>query len=755
MHKCKPSRWLIGLIPLLILGYFVAVGMRFEVEGDLTRRAKAALADAGLPWATVNFEGRDAVISGQTGRENEQQRALNIVSRVYGVRLVQDQAELVARVSPYVWAAQKIRMSKVKKGIRLKGYMSSEKDRKEVLGIVQANFPGYRIDDEMKLASGAPSREIQLAAISFAIQQLKLLNRGGVSLSDNQVSLKGSTAKIEDLESISSAWKTSIPTGVVRGQFQVRAPKADPYFWSMDYNGDNVVLKGFVSSEDIRNDQKRLVRQLLPSARIEDQMQLASGAPKGFEQAANVSLVQISRLETGSASIRNGDVTIEGVSVNKNTTEDVRKTIEAALPKSFKAQQKISTKQSTTTIVSRVSPFVWSADRSTKMLTLSGFVPGEKLRQDLIRAAQIGAPDAKIIDAMKIGRGDISDAEFSKTAHFGLWQLGKLRDGSVRLRDKDVRISGEASSIDNYRAITISLRSGLPSNLSLVQKSIVPPRVSTFLWNAEYSDNKLLLTGFVPSDRARKSLVKFATSQFPKATIEDRMRLGSGAPQNWSDAAQFGIQQLAGLELGSVELRDSNLEVSGLANSTEKAQKLKSTVAGNIPGGFSSQHRIQVKPAPKSKAESTSSVTVARKKDAEQVSIPSTVLLTDNERVSPDVCQVLLNSALTSGTIRFRPGSSVIETESEPLLKYLGHIARRCPNSRIEISGHTDSDGSDELNMALSRERAEAVVKFLAADGVARTRLQAAGYGKSRPLVANTSDVNKAKNRRIEFKIIQ
>ena len=143
------------------------------------------------------------------------------------------------------------------------------------------------------------------------------------------------------------------------------------------------------------------------------------------------------------------------------------------------------------------------------------------------------------------------------------------------------------------------------------------------------------------------------------------------------------------------------------------------------------------------------------KKDAEEVSIPSTVLLTDNERVSPDVCQVLLDSALTSGTIRFRQASSVIETESEPLLQYLGQIARRCPNSRIEISGHTDSDGSDELNLALSRERAEAVVKFLSEFGIARSRLQAAGYGESRPLVANNTDVNKAINRRIEFEIIQ
>ena len=73
----------------------------------------------------------------------------------------------------------------------------------------------------------------------------------------------------------------------------------------------------------------------------------------------------------------------------------------------------------------------------------------------------------------------------------------------------------------------------------------------------------------------------------------------------------------------------------------------------------------------------------------------------------------------------------------------------------IEISGHTDSEGSDAYNQKLSEGRAAAVVKYLASQGIKPERLQAVGYGESRPVETNQTEAGRAQNRRVEFTLIK
>lgn len=75
--------------------------------------------------------------------------------------------------------------------------------------------------------------------------------------------------------------------------------------------------------------------------------------------------------------------------------------------------------------------------------------------------------------------------------------------------------------------------------------------------------------------------------------------------------------------------------------------------------------------------------------------------------------------------------------------------------SLIEISGHTDSDGSDDYNRNLSEGRAKSVVEYLKSKGIAETRLKAVGYGEAKPIDTNFSDEGKAQNRRVEFTLLK
>lgn len=82
-------------------------------------------------------------------------------------------------------------------------------------------------------------------------------------------------------------------------------------------------------------------------------------------------------------------------------------------------------------------------------------------------------------------------------------------------------------------------------------------------------------------------------------------------------------------------------------------------------------------------------------------------------------------------------------------------LLNKNPQRKIEVGGHTDDVGDDASNLSLSQRRAEAVKDYLVKNGVAESRVQAKGYGETQPQVPNDSDINRAKNRRTEFLVVE
>lgn len=105
--------------------------------------------------------------------------------------------------------------------------------------------------------------------------------------------------------------------------------------------------------------------------------------------------------------------------------------------------------------------------------------------------------------------------------------------------------------------------------------------------------------------------------------------------------------------------------------------------------------------------------------------------------------------------INFETGSARITPESESILMKAYNTLKNNPEIEVEISGHTDSRGSNSSNQILSQERANSVKDWLVSKGIDPSRITAVGYGEEMPLVPNDSPENMAKNRRIEFKRIK
>jgi outer membrane protein OmpA-like peptidoglycan-associated protein len=103
--------------------------------------------------------------------------------------------------------------------------------------------------------------------------------------------------------------------------------------------------------------------------------------------------------------------------------------------------------------------------------------------------------------------------------------------------------------------------------------------------------------------------------------------------------------------------------------------------------------------------------------------------------------------------ILFDVNSSVIKPQAVQNIVKIADVLKKYPEDRIIVVGHTDDRGSAQFNERLSLQRAQAVKLQLVSSGVPESGIEALGQGESQPLAPNTSDQNRAKNRRVELQI--
>lgn len=102
--------------------------------------------------------------------------------------------------------------------------------------------------------------------------------------------------------------------------------------------------------------------------------------------------------------------------------------------------------------------------------------------------------------------------------------------------------------------------------------------------------------------------------------------------------------------------------------------------------------------------------------------------------------------------IFFENGSDKLKVASLSQLDELAKILNRYEGANLVIEGHTDYNGSDEMNQALSQRRTESVRTYLIQKGISASRLSGVGYGESKPIADNKTTLGRAKNRRVELK---
>lgn len=110
--------------------------------------------------------------------------------------------------------------------------------------------------------------------------------------------------------------------------------------------------------------------------------------------------------------------------------------------------------------------------------------------------------------------------------------------------------------------------------------------------------------------------------------------------------------------------------------------------------------------------------------------------------------QIIFDSA-----ILFDVNKSDLKLGTRDNLTKFSEILKKYPDTNLVIEGHTDSTGSDEYNMKLSKQRAQSVADFLSGLGVSNNRFTIVGYGESKPIASNDTPEGRQLNRRVEISI--
>jgi OOP family OmpA-OmpF porin len=367
-----------------------------------------------------------------------------------------------------------------------------------------------------------------------------------------------------------------------------------------------------------------------------------------------------------------------------------------------------------TQLVPEAKPFVWSAERDVVRVTLGGSAPLPATKGRLLEAARATLGGVEVVDQMNLSRG--APPRFDNAALLLLDQIWKLKDGKITISDAKVSLAGMARELGGREAIAAALKN-LPEGFSVAANEIKAP---PYIFQA-YKDPvavTLTLTGYVPDNNVHAALVAAAGRKFFNEKVADNIKASLGAPSGFANAVVPALGALSRLSTGTLVVSDREVKLSGDAFYDAAAAQIRAGLK-DFPQGWQFKADISVKPA----------------------SAP----------VDGTVCQQLFSDLLAKGKIRFESGRATIDPDSAGLLDRLIETALRCPSANIEIAGHTDADGEDGFNQALSEKRAQAVTDFLVKAGLPAERFTAMGYGSTQPVASNDTDEGKAQNRRIDF----
>ncbi len=690
-------KWIVPGAITVLCGTSIAVAMTgASIEPDLLSKGQGALSHLGYSRADLHVDGRPLLLTGTAAGEIEATRVR--LAAVQPIFSPNGQVAVIAPlIKPYQWHAKFHGQ-----GIELSGYV-----------------PDFDLSDPYRTA-----------ALDTAV---------ATGISGAEIGLTGAPPTAEMAEDVVTRLAQAGSIVVLE------PPRVEDYWVSANLQpGGTLVFDGYAPDQGTRD------RFAAVSGADVTWLRLGRGEPERYSAHVDFGLAVLAKLAEGRFSLRENVAVVTGSAATATDYLALRALHEQGPPEGmvlamFDVKAPVA------------DPYRWQVSKAPSGdIGFEGNLPNPDVEASLSRAAGIEG-----LSGVSYASGE--PANFLTMAETAVALLDRFSAGSVEFDGRGWTLTGTPKSLADRAAIGRDFAarqlaaSGWSMAIATRPEPVVEPRVEepvsepsvvaqplvtqpaedispavdpdpNYAFSIDVSaDGTAVVAGQVPAP----ATLQFVSDGLAGANIE-AVSVAAGAPATFGVSLQSGLRALALLTEGALDFSGGRWQLRGTAPSAE-VENAVTALLGADPGPWD----MEIVAAAQAVVEAQ----------------PAEPVATATAPAGADLCEAALADFSRRNGILFQSGAAIMSTDSEAALDELAGYLATCPEALVHVEGHTDSDGDETLNLALSVARAEAVVAALIERGVAPRRLYALGFGEASPIASNDTADGKRQNRRIVVKL--
>lgn len=447
-------------------------------------------------------------------------------------------------------------------------------------------------------------------------------------------------------------------------------------------------------------------------------------APRGWMAAMDYALDALSLLPRSKISVEAEEVSITAISDSVDAKEQIEKRLTRMAPAGLRLSLDIAAPRPV------ITPFTlrYSLDDAGGRFDACS-AESELSRDRILRAATKAGFDGKT-DCV-IGMG-VPSPNWARAAELGIASLSELGGGSVTLANADMTlVAAEGTAPALFDHVVGELESALPQVFAL--HAVLPePETEDGNGPPEFTatlspEGQVQLRGRISDEALRQISSSYAQARFGSQNVYSATRVVEDLPADWPVRVLAGLEALSHLQRGAVSVTPDSLSLSGMSHREDAPSEIAKLLSAKLGDAESYELNVTYEAPPE----------------------PA------DKPMSPELCEAELAAVQTVSKITFEPGSATVAAGSRDTLDQIADILARCDGVRLEIQGHTDSQGREEMNQTLSQSRAQSVLNELRGRRLVTSSFTAKGYGESTPIASNDTEDGREANRRIEFRLIR
>lgn len=572
------------------------------------------------------------------------------------------------------------------------------------------------------LRSVAPSVLVVLVGTLSAAAATSASVIGNMSIAATQEDRGHDESSVSPIHAVLLISQASVETPSRSGSVvELDPPVVSDYWMSITRQpSGTLVFDGYVP-----NERTRLALGDVEGADVQF-LKLGGGAPGFYRPAVDFALEILDRMSEGRVGLNGNAMSVTGLARSPEQARTIRGLLETNLPAGVSlAQAEIEPAASAT--VEAVTPYSWSAERlADSSFAFDGNVPAQSLQDYL--AVHVGTEFA---DTSTISPG--APLGFAAAVRAAVDALLLLEQGRAVFDGSDWTLTGEAENPTARDASLALVSTALGIDAS---EGISTPVEQAYVWTARKSVNgAVAFSGNVPSDASKRFLAIRGGDD-----VVDETEIRENAPEDFAVGLLKALNLLEVLDQGEIAFDGKSWSATGTLADVSEAE-----AAEIVAGGSAWTLALSAPQQPPAIETSTTEEETAEAEPA----TAATPLAPAPSPAAIAACRATLAELSQHNAILFQSGAAVIAASAATELDAFASALALCPESAVYVEGHTDSDGDDRKNLALSVARAEAVVSALTERGISPQRLYAVGYGESQPIADNSSADGKRQNRRI------